>query len=154
MYRKRQSGHLLVAMVRLLKAGAVEAGDVFNTVVADDSALMRRAIKDAVRAIPGCAVVGEAANGLEALELVRLYLPDLVVLDINMPVMGGMETLSLLKREQPDIHVVMVSSILEQEMRDHVLGLGAYACVEKGPELWERLPAIVAELAMKCPAKT
>lgn len=96
--------------------------------------------------VPGCRVVGMGANGLEALELARALLPELVVLDINMPVMGGIEALSLLKRELPDIPVVMVSSILEPQMRDHALGLGAYACLEKGRDLWESLIAIVSEV--------
>lgn len=117
-----------------------------RALVVDDSARMREAIVKCLTEVPGCRVVGMETNGLEALELARVLLPELVVLDINMPVMGGIEALSLLKRELPDILVVMVSSILEQEMRDHALGLGAYACLEKGRTLWESLTGIVSEV--------
>ena len=141
-------------MARLLKAQVVWANEVLNTIVVDDSALMREAIAGLLAAAPGCHVVGKGANGLEGLELVSVYHPDLVILDINMPVMGGIEALRVLRMEWPQIHVVMVSSILETELREYALGLGAYACVEKGSELWERLPAIVTELSRKCPDKT
>ena len=153
-YYKRQFRHLLAVVTRLLKAEAARAKEVLHAIVVDDSALMRNAIKDALEAICGCDVVGEGVNGVEALELVRLYLPDLVILDINMPVMGGMEALGLLKKEQQEVHVVMVSSVLEKEHREYALGLGAYSCVEKGSELWERLPGIVEELSRKCLVKT
>ncbi len=125
-----------------------------KTLVVDDSMPMRKAIKDALQRAKACDVIGEAANGLEAVELARALRPNLIVLDVNMPVMGGIEALRVLRSEFPCTQVVMVSSILEGEVRDHALGLGAAACLEKGPELWERLPAIVTELAVKCPAKT
>lgn len=124
-----------------------------NVLVVDDSARMREAIAERITSMAGCRVVGMGTNGREALELIRLLHPDLVVLDINMPVMGGMEALGLLKRELPEIPVVMVSSILDQDHRGRALALGAYACVEKGPELWERLPAIVSELSRSRPAE-
>lgn len=133
-------------MARLLKAGAAGADEVIDILIVDDSALMREAIAGLLAMAPGCQVVGTGANGLEGLELARAYHPRLVILDINMPVMGGMEALGLLKMELPQIEVVMVSSILDTELREHALGLGAYACVEKGSELWERLVTIVSEM--------
>ncbi len=117
-----------------------------KTLVIDDSAPMRKAIIEALRAIPGCEVVGEGKNGLEALELARAHCPDLIVMDIHMPVMGGFEALRLLKRELPCIQVVLVSTAVEPEIRALALNVGATACLQKGPEMFGEFKLLVAQL--------
>src|SRR3990172_9585109 len=118
-----------------------------KAVIVDDSARMREAIKDVLRTVAACKVVGEGANGLEALELARRLHPDVIVLDINMPIMGGMEALRLLRSEFPCTSVVMVTSILEPMVRDRALNSGAVACLQKGDELWHGLKAVVMRLS-------
>ena len=114
-----------------------------RALIVDDSARMREAIKDVLRTVAACKVVGEGVNGLESLEMARTLHPDLIVLDINMPIMGGMEALRLLRSEFPRTNVVMVTSILDPEVRDRALTLGAVACLEKGGEMWDGLRAVV-----------
>jgi DNA-binding NarL/FixJ family response regulator len=66
-------------------------------VVVDDHVLFRAGLVSLLTQMPGMVVVGEAGNGREALNIVRQTDPDVVLLDVNMPVMGGVETVSALK---------------------------------------------------------
>ncbi|MBI3954345.1 MAG: response regulator transcription factor, partial [Chloroflexi bacterium] len=100
-------------------------GAEVRTLVVDDSASMRAAIRDTLRTIDGCAIVGEGANGVEALELARALRPDLIVMDVHMPLMGGLEALRLVKMEAPGTQVVLVTSTLEPEVREAALKYGA-----------------------------
>ena len=77
-------------------------------VLADDHALVRAGIASLLRAW-GHEVVGEAGNGLEALELVRTLQPDLVLMDITMPKCSGLEATRLIKAELPDARIVIVT---------------------------------------------
>ncbi|MBI4336381.1 MAG: response regulator, partial [Chloroflexi bacterium] len=122
-----------------------------KVLVVDDSARMREAVKLLLGGIGDCEVVGEGANGAEALEFARARRPDLVVMDLHMPIMGGLEALRRLKGESPCTQVVLISSTLEQEVREEALRLGALACLEKGPPLWDGLPLVVSRLAAVAP---
>ncbi|HSI98571.1 MAG TPA: response regulator transcription factor [Gaiellaceae bacterium] len=85
-------------------------------VLADDHALFRAGIASLLRAW-GHEVVGEAGNGLEALELVRRLHPDLVLMDITMPECNGLEATRLIKAELPDTRIVIVTvSDLEEDL--------------------------------------
>src|SRR3989304_1418103 len=77
-------------------------------VVVDDHALFRSGLISLLRGMPEFQVVGEAANGGEALEVVQKLKPDVVLLDVNMPVMGGVETVKYLK-EKEDCRIVMLT---------------------------------------------
>jgi DNA-binding NarL/FixJ family response regulator len=79
-----------------------------RVVLADDHALFRAGIASLLRAW-GHEVAGEAANGLEALELVRTLHPDLVLMDITMPDCNGLEATRLIKAELPDTRIVIVT---------------------------------------------
>ncbi|HZG57832.1 response regulator [Paenibacillus sp.] len=78
--------------------------------IADDAAFLRAMLKDLLETA-GHRVVTEAANGLEAVEKYRAYRPDLVVLDVNMPEMGGVEALEEIMSGDPRAKVVMCSAL-------------------------------------------
>lgn len=118
-----------------------------RTVVVDDSEQTREALAGMLRSLRTCTVVGRGANGVEAVELARSLQPDLVVMDIHMPIMNGLEALHRLKGEAPDTRVVLVAPMVEPAVRDAALSAGAIACLQKGADLWDGLRDVVSQLA-------
>jgi DNA-binding response OmpR family regulator len=97
--------------------------------------------------------VAEAANGLEALEKVKNELPDLVILDVNMPELDGFETLKLI-RQTTTVPVIMLTVKADEDDRIHGLELGADDYVTKpfSPrELASRVKAVLRRTAMAAP---
>ncbi len=106
---------------------------VIRVLVVDDSAFMRKALSRMLEADPEIRVVGTARDGLEALAKVEELDPDLVTLDVEMPRMDGLETLSRLMQTHPR-PVLMVSSLTEEgaEVTLKALDLGALDYIPKG----------------------
>ncbi|MBM7867128.1 chemotaxis-specific protein-glutamate methyltransferase CheB [Heliobacterium gestii] len=84
-----------------------------KVLVVDDSAFMRKVITDMIVAEPGMVVVGTARNGQDALEKIAQLSPDVVTLDVEMPVMDGLTTLERIMASRP-MPVVMLSSLTQQ----------------------------------------
>jgi two-component system, chemotaxis family, protein-glutamate methylesterase/glutaminase len=102
-------------MSRNLSAGPsqpIRTG-VISVLVVDDSALIRRVVTDALREDKDIRIVGTAANGELALGRIEELKPDLVTLDIEMPVLDGLRTLPLLRRRWPRLPVIMFSTLTE-----------------------------------------
>lgn len=98
--------------------------NAFTCLVADDSEFARRSITKVVSLIGG-KVVGEAKNGLEALELYSALRPDLVLMDITMPELDGIETLRRIMEGDKEARVIIVSSLGHKEMIWKAICLGA-----------------------------
>src|SRR4051812_14347209 len=75
----------------------------------DDQALFRDAVRDLILATPGFRLVGEAANGPEALHAVQVLAPELVLLDVNMPGMDGLEVARRVSASPPRTMIVLIS---------------------------------------------
>ena len=95
-----------------------------RVLLADDEAHVRLFVKTVVGSM-GCQVVAEAANGKEALELFDKTSPDLVLLDINMPVMDGVTALKELRRKSEKVAIVMLTSLASAEVVEQCLEAGA-----------------------------
>lgn len=87
---------------------------MISVVVADDSALVRRLVSGVLNGVADIEVVGVAHNGAEAIERVAELKPDLLTLDIEMPVMDGLTAMRELHRRFPRLPVVMVSTLTQQ----------------------------------------
>ncbi|MGG5257730.1 chemotaxis-specific protein-glutamate methyltransferase CheB [Phycicoccus avicenniae] len=83
----------------------------------DDSPTVRRIVGEALRGLPGVELGGQAVNGREGLALIDEVRPDAVVLDIEMPVMNGIETMRELHRTRPALPVIMFSTLTERGAR-------------------------------------
>lgn len=101
-----------------------------KVVVVDDSALMRKVLSNMINACQGMEVVDVARNGIEAIKVIKRIKPDLVTLDVEMPVMNGIETLKAIK-EQTHIPVIMLSSQTNNKTTIEALELGAEDFIEK-----------------------
>jgi DNA-binding NarL/FixJ family response regulator len=92
-----------------------------SVLIADDHKMIRHALVDLFASQQDFEVCGEAENGQEALDMARVFLPDLILLDLSMPVMNGLEAACALKREMPMTPIIVFSEygdvLSEQEAR-------------------------------------
>jgi two-component system chemotaxis response regulator CheY len=95
-----------------------------RVLLADDESHVRLFVKTVVSSM-GCQVVGEATNGKEALELFDQTSPDLVLLDINMPVMDGIAALKALRVKSDKVAIVMLTSLASADIVEQCLEAGA-----------------------------
>ena len=82
-------------------------------VIADDHSVVGRGLRMFLKQDPELEVVGEATNGAEAVHLARLLLPDIVLMDLLMPVMDGITATATIRSELPDTEVLALTSVLE-----------------------------------------
>ncbi len=124
-----------------------------RVLVVDDSAILRKLITEALRTDPEIEVVGTASNGKEALRKVSLLRPDVITLDIEMPVMDGLSALEKLRQVYPQGKVIMFSSLTEKGAQETIkaLSLGAvdFATKPSSRSLKESLARIREELIPK-----
>jgi DNA-binding NarL/FixJ family response regulator len=116
----------------------------FCLVVVDDHALFRRGLIGLLNEMEEFQVVGEAANGRDALQVVQTTLPDLVLLDVNMPEMGGVETLREIRGRNATLPVLMLT-ISED---DHAL-LGAILAGASGYLLKNAEPETLRQMMLR-----
>jgi two-component system nitrate/nitrite response regulator NarL len=102
-----------------------------RVVVADDHPLFREAIVRAVRERPEFELVGQAANGREALELIREQAPDVAVLDVKMPEIDGLKVLNAVRRDELPTRVVLLSAFLDGATAFDAVAGGAAAFLSK-----------------------
>ena len=91
----------------------------------DDHPLMRAGVASFLATEPGLSVVGEAANGEEALEKFRELRPDLVLMDLSMPVMDGLEATRAMLNEFPDARIIVLTTFAGDEDIHRALDAGA-----------------------------
>lgn len=104
---------------------------LIRVLVADDHALVRAGIASLLRGLAGVEVVGEAADGAEAVDLARRLAPDVVVLDISMKVMNGLDAAQQLVKLTPAPKVIMLSMHTDQAFVERALTAGASAYLIK-----------------------
>jgi signal transduction histidine kinase/ActR/RegA family two-component response regulator len=108
----------------------------------DDHHVMRQALIGLFNGQPNIRVVGEAANGREALELTRQLRPDVVVMDISMPEMDGIEATRRIKAELPEVRVLGLSMFEDRTASEAMRNAGAEAFVSKTASTADLLKAI------------
>lgn len=113
----------------------------------DDEAHIRKFVSLILKQI-GQPVIKEAVNGEDALAAYQADKPDMVLLDVNMPRMDGMETLRKLKQIDPDCVVIMLTSLANRESVERALELGAASYIRKDTpkdEIAQALTEVIAD---------
>ena len=115
-------------------------------VMADDHTEIRASFRGLLDAQDGLEVIGEAADGEQAVQMARLLSPDVIVMDINMPVMNGIEALKIIIADNPSAKVVVLSMLAGSVAIETLLRAGARGYVTK-PAAWNHLVKAVRAVA-------
>jgi NarL family two-component system response regulator LiaR len=116
--------------------------DSIRILIADDHDLVRKGLTSLMTAKPGMEVVGEAADGVEAVHLARSLRPDVILLDLVMPRKGGIEAIKEIKQENPNARILVVTSFAEDERVFPAIKAGALGYLLKDSSPQELLRAI------------
>jgi len=122
------------------EAPAVTEG--IRVLFVDDHKVMRQGLISMISGNPDIHVIGEAANGREALERVRQLRPDVVVMDVSMPVMDGVEATRRIKAEFPEVRVIGLSMFKDDHIARTIREAGAEAFLSKSASTAQLLKAI------------
>jgi len=116
------------------RKAAAGGGKVIRVMLVDDHMVMRQGLARLLREEPDLEIVGEASDGESALKLVRQVLPDVVLMDINMPRMNGIECTRIIHTEMPGVKIIGLSMFEEAERAAAMRKAGAAAYLTKsGP---------------------
>ena len=110
-----------------------DAGEI-TVVVADDTSDIRELIKLTLDLEGGFDVVAEAEDGVEAVQMVENHRPDVILLDLSMPLMDGFEAIPVIKERCPQTKILVFSGLDESSMRSEALETGADGFVPKGTD--------------------
>jgi DNA-binding NarL/FixJ family response regulator len=114
-----------------------ETNAVIKVAIADDHALFRTGVKTSLSSRKDIQMVAEAENGMQLLNLLRHIQPDVVLLDIQMPIMDGLATLPEIKKLYPNVKVIMLSMHNDHSVISRMMEIGAnsYLTKESGSEM-------------------
>ena len=113
---------------------AGEDARAIRVLLVDDHRIMREGLAALLTDEPDLEIVGEADNGKEAVDLVQRARPDVVIMDVSMPVMNGIEATRIIKRLYPHVRVIALSMFQEEDMSKGMVGAGAETYLNKmGP---------------------
>lgn len=102
-----------------------------RVLVVDDQQIMREGLMALLDLLDGIEVVGDAADGRQALELLDVARPDVVLMDLRMPVMDGVQTTEALRRDRPDIAVLVLTTYDDDDSVARALHAGAHGYLTK-----------------------
>lgn len=112
----------------------------------DDFVQWRLAVRSILEAVPGFRIIGEASNGLEAIEKAATLRPDIVLLDIGMPILNGIEAARRIRRVSPNSKMIFLTQEQDSDVRAAALAVGANAYLLKSTAGGDLRPAIDAAL--------
>jgi two-component system invasion response regulator UvrY len=124
-------------------------GSVIDVLICDDVDAMRMLLGAVIGLRPGLRLAGEARDGNEAISEARRLQPDVILLDLSMPLRTGFEALPEIRQAAPDAQVIVLSGFLAATIETDVLALGAALFMEKGAHPDEINDAIESVAARK-----
>lgn len=118
--------------------------NAYRVLIADDHAILRDGLRALLSAAPNMEVVGEAADGQDAIRLTGELSPDLLLIDLSMPRMNGTEAIEVIRRQHPDLKIIALTVHRSEEYVRATLDAGANGYVLKDDTHNELLSAIQA----------
>ncbi|MCP5316786.1 MAG: UvrY/SirA/GacA family response regulator transcription factor [Chromatiaceae bacterium] len=115
---------------------------MIRIMLVDDHDLFRAGVRSILQGQDGMVVVGEFANGEDAINAVRAEAPDLILMDVNMPGIGGVEATRKILKIAPDVRVIAVTVLSDDPFPNQLLDAGARGYISKGSGSEEMLEAI------------
>lgn len=115
---------------------------MIKLLIVDDHELVRSGIVRMLKDKPGLEIVGQASSGEEALDMTRQLEPDIILMDVRMPGMGGLEATRMLKQRHPQVRVIAVTACEESKFPVRLLQAGASGYLTKGTDIGEVKRAI------------
>lgn len=110
---------------------SADGSELINVVIADDHVLYRAGVKTALSSKKDIKVIAEADNGMHLLTVLRSFQPDVILLDIQMPIMDGIGALQEIKKLYPDVKVIMLTMMDDHSMITRLMELGANSYLTK-----------------------
>ena len=123
----------------------MDPGRSIRILLVDDSKEFRDLLRILLARNPRFEIVGEAENGVVAIEMTKEYRPDVVLLDVAMPKMDGLQALPGIREAAPSTKVVMLSAFSATQMAEVTTDRGAHAYLEKG-ELYAKMADTIIEV--------
>jgi two-component system response regulator NreC len=125
-----------------IKTEEMGATGPYRILLADDHAVVRHGLRASLHSLPGIEICGEAATGREAIELAQALRPDLVILDLSMPEMNGVDAARAIRRALPGTEVMVLTLHISEEIALVALRLGVRGYVTKSDPHSELLAAV------------
>ncbi|MFZ1292476.1 MAG: response regulator transcription factor [Melioribacteraceae bacterium] len=114
-------------------------------IIVDDSELLRTRLKTIIASVSNINIVAEASNSIEGLQLIKQYKPDILLLDIRMPGINGLEILANVRKANKKMKVVILTNYPNEQYKTSALKIGADYFLNKSTE-FDQIPTILTEL--------
>lgn len=111
-------------------------------IIADDHCLFRQGLNSLMIEYPEIQIIDEVANGVQLMEALKKHKPDIILLDIKMPEMDGVEATKLIKQQYPDVGIIILTMHHENEFLVHMVELGVNGFLPKDSNFEEIIDAI------------
>jgi NarL family two-component system response regulator LiaR len=118
--------------------------ETIRILIADDHAIVRKGLRTLIASEPGMEVVGEAADGLEAVQQARALQPDVILMDLVMPRQGGLEAIAQIVAQDPAARILVITSFAEDDKVFPAIKSGALGYLLKDASPEQLLQAIYA----------
>ena len=118
--------------------------DTIRVLLVDDHAVVRQGLRMFLGLDPDLQIIGEATNGLEAIELSRQLRPDIILMDLLMPIMDGLTAIQKIKKAQPEVEIIALTSVIEDDRVFNAIHAGAMGYLLKDTQASELVQRIKA----------